>query len=64
MEEATRGRTAGGPIALLLTGTARAVAADVRRDADLVPEDHAARALYERLNRLVSVAPQAATAAP
>ncbi|MFH8717482.1 DUF6415 family natural product biosynthesis protein [Streptomyces zaomyceticus] len=78
-------------IALLLTGTARAVAADVRRAADLLPEDHAARALadivieeadrrlsvplegtarcaqsrarlvralYERLDRLVAVAPQ------
>ncbi|WP_030960635.1 DUF6415 family natural product biosynthesis protein [Streptomyces sp. NRRL S-378] len=83
-------------IALLLTGTARAVAADVRRAADLLPEDHAARALadvvleeadrrlsvppegstrcaqnrarlvralYERLDRLVAVAPQAAAAA-
>ncbi|WP_411138070.1 DUF6415 family natural product biosynthesis protein [Streptomyces sp. C10] len=81
-------------IALLLTGTARAVAADVRRAADLLPEDHAARALtdvvlaeaerrlsvplegtarcaqgharlvrtlYERLERLAGVAPQAAT---
>ncbi|MGW3520575.1 restriction endonuclease [Streptomyces hydrogenans] len=83
-------------IALLLTGTARAVAADVRRAADLLPEDHAARALadvvleeadwrlsvpaegtarcaqdrarlvralYERLDRLVAVAPQRVTAA-
>ncbi|MFE5302063.1 DUF6415 family natural product biosynthesis protein [Streptomyces sp. NPDC056632] len=82
-------------IALLLTGTARAVAADVRRAADLLPEDHAARALadvvlaeadrrlsvppdgtarcaqnrarlvralYERLDRLAGVAPQAAMA--
>ncbi|MFE5301841.1 DUF6415 family natural product biosynthesis protein [Streptomyces sp. NPDC056632] len=82
-------------IALLLTGTARAVAADVRRAADLLPEDHAARALadvvleeadrrlsapaegtarcaqdrarlvralYECLDRLVAVAPQAAMA--
>ncbi|MCH0561145.1 MULTISPECIES: DUF6415 family natural product biosynthesis protein [unclassified Streptomyces] len=82
-------------IALLLTGAARAVAADVRRAADLLPEDNAARALagvvleeadrrlsvpaegttrcaqnrarlvralYERLDRLASVAPQAATA--
>ncbi|MFE9381482.1 DUF6415 family natural product biosynthesis protein [Streptomyces sp. NPDC006855] len=84
-------------IALLLTGAARAVAADVRRAADLLPADHAARALadvvleeadrclsvppegtvrcaqsrarlvralYERLDRLASVAPQAVTAAP
>ncbi|MEU4954692.1 DUF6415 family natural product biosynthesis protein [Streptomyces lavendulae] len=83
-------------IALLLAGTARTVAADVRRAADLLPEDHAARALadivleeadrrlsvppegtarcaqnrarlvralYERLDRLVGVAPQAVTAA-
>lgn len=83
-------------IALLLTGTARAVAADVRRAANLLPEDHAARALadvvleeadrrlsalpegtarcaqdrarlvralYERLDRLVAVAPQTVTAA-
>ncbi|OKI38173.1 restriction endonuclease [Streptomyces sp. CB03578] len=82
-------------IALLLTGTARAVAADVRRAADLLPEDHAARALadvvleetdcrlsvppedtarcaqnrarlvralYERLDRLAGVAPQAVAA--
>ncbi|MFF4935083.1 restriction endonuclease [Streptomyces griseofuscus] len=82
-------------IALLLTAAARAVAADVRRAADLLPEDHAARALadvvleeadrrlsapaertvgcaqnrarlvcalYERLDRLASVAPQAVTA--
>ncbi|MFJ6792059.1 DUF6415 family natural product biosynthesis protein [Streptomyces angustmyceticus] len=82
-------------ITLLLTGTARAVADDVRRAADLLPEDHAARALadvalaeaerrlsvpsegtarraqgharlvralYERLDRLAGVAPQAATA--
>ncbi|MFF0484900.1 restriction endonuclease [Streptomyces sp. NPDC004435] len=82
-------------IALLLTGTARTVAADVRRAADLLPEEHAARALsdvvlketdrrlsspadgtkrcaqdrarlvralYERLDRLVAVAPQAAMA--
>ncbi|MEU6310636.1 restriction endonuclease [Streptomyces sp. NPDC047014] len=82
-------------IALLRTGTARAVAAYVRRAADRLPEDHAARALadvvleeasrrlsvppegtarcaqnrarlvralYERLDRLVAVAPQAATA--
>ncbi|MEE1751218.1 restriction endonuclease [Streptomyces sp. SP18CS02] len=79
-------------IALLLTGTARTVAADVRRAADLLLEDHAAsaladvvleeadrrlsvplegtarcaqgrarlvRALYERLDRLAGVAPQA-----
>ncbi|MCY0921100.1 DUF6415 family natural product biosynthesis protein [Streptomyces sp. H27-H1] len=78
---------------LLLTGAARAVAADVRRAADLLPEDHAARvladvvleeadrrlsvpaegtarctqrharlvrALYERLDRLVSAAPEPA----
>ncbi|MFE5887232.1 restriction endonuclease [Streptomyces hydrogenans] len=83
-------------IALLLTGTARAVAADVRRAAGLLSEDHAARALadvvleeaalrlsalpegtarcvqdrarlvralYERLDRLVAVAPQTVTAA-
>lgn len=83
-------------IALLLTGTARAVAADVRRAASLLSEDHAARALadvvleeaerclsalpegtarcvqdrarlvralYERLDRLVAVAPQTVTAA-
>ncbi|WP_236246965.1 DUF6415 family natural product biosynthesis protein [Streptomyces sp. CC210A] len=82
-------------IALLLTGAARAVAADVSRAADLLPEDHAARvladvvleeadrrlsdplegtarcaqdrarlvrALYERLDRLASVAPQAVMA--
>ncbi|MFH8343062.1 DUF6415 family natural product biosynthesis protein [Streptomyces sp. AM6-12] len=82
-------------IALLLTGAAHAVAGDVRRAADLLPEDHAARALadvvleeadrrlsapaegtvgcaqnrarlvralYERLDRLASVAPQTATA--
>ncbi|MFC9269082.1 DUF6415 family natural product biosynthesis protein [Streptomyces zhihengii] len=82
-------------IALLLTGAARAVAADVRRAADLLPADHAARALadvvleeadrrlsvppegtvhcaqnrarlvralYERLDRLASLAPQAVTA--
>ncbi|MGW2103637.1 restriction endonuclease [Streptomyces olivaceoviridis] len=82
-------------IALLLTGTARIVAADVRRAANLLPEDHAARALadvvleeadrrlfvppeatarcvqcharlvralYERLDRLAGVAPQAVTA--
>ncbi|MET9656751.1 DUF6415 family natural product biosynthesis protein [Streptomyces sp. NPDC006510] len=80
-------------IALLLTGAARAVAADVRRAADLLPEDHGARALadvvleeadrhlsvplegaarcargrarlvralYERLDRLVSAAPEPA----
>ncbi|MFF6984500.1 restriction endonuclease [Streptomyces sp. NPDC008343] len=79
-------------IALLLTGAARAVAVDVRRAADLLPDDHAAcvlayivleeadrhlsvplegaarcaqanarlvRALYERLDRLAGVAPQA-----
>ncbi|GLW19763.1 hypothetical protein Stsp01_65060 [Streptomyces sp. NBRC 13847] len=34
-------------IALLLTGRARAVAADVRRAADVLPEDHAARALAD-----------------
>ncbi|MGI5451436.1 DUF6415 family natural product biosynthesis protein [Streptomyces sp. CA-243310] len=82
-------------IALLLTGVARTVAADVHRAADLLPEDHAARALadvvldeadrrlaapledtarcaqgraqlvralYERLDRLASVAPQAVAA--
>ncbi|MEN8656187.1 DUF6415 family natural product biosynthesis protein [Streptomyces sp. 21So2-11] len=82
-------------IALLLTGVTRAVAADVRRAADLLPEDHAARALadvvlgeadrrlsvppegtvrcaqgharlvralYERLDRLVSAAPEPAKA--
>ncbi|MFJ7416416.1 restriction endonuclease [Streptomyces sp. NPDC098077] len=78
-------------IALLLTGAARAVAGDVRRAADLLPDEHAARALadivlneadrrlvvriegtvhcaqgrarlvralYERLDRLVSAAPE------
>ncbi|MYU23495.1 restriction endonuclease [Streptomyces sp. SID8352] len=82
-------------LTLLLTGAARAVAADVRRAADPLPEDHApraladvvleeadrrlsvpaegtarctqrharlVRALYERLDRLVSVAPQAVMA--
>lgn len=82
-------------IVLLLTGAARTVAADVRRAADLLPEDHAARALadvvleeadrrlsvppegtarcaqnrarlvralYERLDRLVGVTPQAVAA--
>jgi hypothetical protein len=82
-------------IALQLTGHARAVAADVRRAADLLPDDHAARvladvvleeagrhlpaplegtarcargrarlvrALYERVDRLAGVAPQAVTA--
>lgn len=82
-------------IALLLSGAARAVAADVRRAAGLLPDDHAARvladvvleetdqrlslpmegtarcaqgharlvrALYERLDRLASVTPQAVTA--
>ncbi|MFF3214290.1 restriction endonuclease [Streptomyces sp. NPDC002886] len=34
-------------IALLLTGAARAVAADVRRTALLLPDDHAARALAD-----------------
>jgi hypothetical protein len=34
-------------IALLLCGAARAVAADVRRAADLLPETHAARALAD-----------------
>ncbi|MCZ1011838.1 DUF6415 family natural product biosynthesis protein [Streptomyces lydicus] len=81
-------------IALLLTGAASTVAADVRRAADLLPEDHAARALadivleeadrrlsvplegtarcaqgharlvralYERLDRVTSVAPQTVT---
>ncbi|MFJ2271799.1 restriction endonuclease [Streptomyces sp. NPDC087849] len=81
-------------ITLLLTGAAHAVAADVSRAADLLPEDHAARvladvvleetdrrlsvpaegtarcaqgharlvrALYERLDRLVSAAPEPAT---
>ncbi|THA28437.1 restriction endonuclease [Streptomyces sp. A1277] len=80
-------------ITLLLTGSARAVAADVRRAADLLPQEHAARvladvvleeadrrlsvpaegtsrctqrharlvrALYERLDRLVSAAPEPA----
>ncbi|MGW8356516.1 DUF6415 family natural product biosynthesis protein [Streptomyces wedmorensis] len=46
-------------IALLLTGTARAVAADVRRAAGLLPEDHAARALadvvLEEADRRLSV---------
>ncbi|WP_031032123.1 hypothetical protein [Streptomyces albus] len=46
-------------IALLLTGAARAVAADVRRAADLLPEDHAARALtdvvLEEADRRLSV---------
>ncbi|MFD5067599.1 DUF6415 family natural product biosynthesis protein [Streptomyces sp. NPDC058369] len=80
-------------ITLLLTGTARAIAADVRRAADLLPPEHAARplahvvleeadrrlsvpaegttrctqrharllrALYERLDRLASAAPEPA----
>ncbi|MFF2236262.1 restriction endonuclease [Streptomyces anulatus] len=34
-------------IALLLTGAARAVAGDVRRAADLLPDEHAARALAD-----------------
>lgn len=34
-------------IALLLTGAARAVAGDVRRAADLLPAEHAARALAD-----------------
>ncbi|MFI0220048.1 DUF6415 family natural product biosynthesis protein [Streptomyces lydicus] len=34
-------------IALLVSGAARAVAADVRRAAVLLPEDHAARALAD-----------------
>ncbi|MFL0021410.1 restriction endonuclease [Streptomyces sp. NBUL23] len=34
-------------IALLLTGAARAVADDVRRAADLLPDEHAARALAD-----------------
>ncbi|MGP4003569.1 hypothetical protein [Streptomyces sp. 8N706] len=38
-------------IALLLTGTARAVAAAVRRAADLLPEAHAARALATSSSR-------------
>ncbi|MFF5435456.1 restriction endonuclease [Streptomyces griseofuscus] len=46
-------------IALLLTGAARAVAADVRRAADLLSEDHAARALadvvLEEADRRLSV---------
>ncbi|MGW8701864.1 restriction endonuclease [Streptomyces eurythermus] len=46
-------------IALLLTGAARAVAADVRRAADLPPEDHAARAIadvvLEEADRRLSV---------
>ncbi|GHJ97720.1 hypothetical protein SNE510_72390 [Streptomyces sp. NE5-10] len=49
-------------IALLLTGTARAVAADVRRVADLLPEDHAARALadvvLEEADRRLSALPE------
>lgn len=82
-------------IVLLLTGTAHAVAADVRRAADLLAQEHAARvladvvleeadqrlsvppegtarcahgharlvrALYERLDRLASVAPQVVAA--
>lgn len=82
-------------ITLLLTDFARAVAADVRRAADLLPQDHAARvladvvleeadrrlsapaegtarctqrharlvrALSERLDRLVSAAPEPAKA--
>lgn len=80
-------------ITLLFTGSARAIAADVRRAADLLPHDHAARALadvvleeadrrlsvptegtvpctqrharlvralYERLDRLASAAPEPA----
>ncbi|WP_030593015.1 hypothetical protein [Streptomyces anulatus] len=80
-------------ITLLLTGAARAVAADVRRAATLLPQEHAARvladvvleeadrrlsvpaegtarctqrharlvrALYERLDRLVSATPEPA----
>jgi hypothetical protein len=46
-------------IALLLTGTARAVAAGVRRAADMLPEDHAAHALadvvLEEADRRLSV---------
>ncbi|MFK0182111.1 DUF6415 family natural product biosynthesis protein [Streptomyces xanthochromogenes] len=46
-------------IALLLTGAARTVAADVRRAAGLLPEDHAARALadvvLEEADRRLSV---------
>ncbi|MDX3434400.1 restriction endonuclease [Streptomyces sp. ME01-18a] len=34
-------------IALLFTGAARAVASDVRRAADLLPDEHAARALAD-----------------
>ncbi|TVL88504.1 restriction endonuclease [Streptomyces sp. SAJ15] len=82
-------------IALQLTGAARAAARDVRRAADLLPNEHAARALadvvlketdhrlsvglegtvrsvqgrarlvralYERLDRLAGVAPQAVAA--
>ncbi|NWF30158.1 restriction endonuclease [Streptomyces sp. PKU-EA00015] len=36
-------------IALQLTGAARAVAADVRRAADRLPDDHAARVLAEHI---------------
>src|SRR4051812_48473209 len=46
-------------IALLLTGAARAVAVDVRRAADLLPDDHAARVLadvvLEEADRCLSV---------
>ncbi|MFG2394989.1 DUF6415 family natural product biosynthesis protein [Streptomyces lavendulae] len=49
-------------IVLLLTGAARTVAADVRRAADLLPEDHAARALadvvLEEADRHLSVPPE------
>ncbi|MFF2779898.1 DUF6415 family natural product biosynthesis protein [Streptomyces sp. NPDC058052] len=48
-------------IALQLTGAARAVAADVRRAADQLPADHAARALadvvLDEADRRLSAAP-------
>ncbi|MFF0437480.1 DUF6415 family natural product biosynthesis protein [Streptomyces sp. NPDC004327] len=48
-------------IALQLTGAARAVAADVRRTADQLPADHAARAhadvVLDEASRCLSAAP-------